>query len=170
MRFIEECEVEEWCSERGVALQPGEYRVAADPRLPHQSRRTYASGGRSGREADVAADAVSALGDWDECVLWVTLVGIWASGEDWPAYYALRGAEGERRSLEKAPGHWFGADERPKLRQFLTAVLENGWNAAVIPGRQGETTDVRLSISHDEWIALQSREPVDFRASAVYER
>ncbi|MGH7648868.1 MAG: hypothetical protein ACREND_12175 [Gemmatimonadaceae bacterium] len=115
----------------------------------------------------MAAAAVSALGDWDECLLWVTLVGVWGSGEDWPAYYALRGAEGERRSFDRAPGHWFGAGERDKLARFLTAVMENAWNATVIPCQDGRLTDIRLCVSHDEWAELQSRAPVDFAVRGV---
>lgn len=167
MRFLEECEVEEWCAERDITLEDGEVRVVRDPRLTHCSRRVYANGKRSGREAEIAGHAVAALGEWDECLLWVTLVGVWASGEDWPAYYALRGAENERRSLDKASGHWFDFGERPKLVRFLTAVMENGWNAATLPCRGGRTTDVRLCVSHDEWIEVQSRLPVDFAAPAV---
>lgn len=167
MRFLEIGEVELWCAERGIALVEGEVRVAPDPRLTYVARTIYAEGQRSGREPMVAAAAVRALGDWDECLLWVTLVGVWPSTEDWPAYYALRGAEGERRSLGVAPGHWFEGRERGKLERFLTAVMENGWNAYALPARSGQATDVRLQLSHDEWAELQARVPVELAPHAV---
>jgi hypothetical protein len=167
VRFLEVGEVEAWCDEHDIVLVEGEVRVASDPRLTHAVRTLYANGQRSGREPAVAAAAVRALGDWDECLLWVTLVGVWPSTEDWPAYYALRGAEGERRSLETAPGHWFDGGERAKLERFLTAVMQNGWNAFALPARAGQPTDVRLCVSHDEWAELQAREPVEFAPPAV---
>jgi hypothetical protein len=52
---------------------------------------------------------------FDECLVWVTAWGIWGSGEDWPAFYAWRGAQNEQRSLEKAPGHRFVPEEIEKL-------------------------------------------------------
>ena len=167
MRFLEISEVEEWCVERRIALAEGETRVAPDPSLSHAARTVYANGSRSGRELAIAATAVRKLGDWDECLLWVTLVGVWPSGEDWPAYYALRGAEGERRSLEKAPGHLFEAGEQGKLERFLTAAMENGWDTYALPARDGQTADVRLRVSHDEWVELQARAPVEFSPPAV---
>jgi len=167
VRFFETGEVELWCAERGVALAEGEARVAPDPRLAHPARMRYAEGQRSGRERAVAAAAVRALGAWDECLLWVTLVGVWPSTEDWPAYYALRGAEGERRSLGISPGHWFAREESAKLEQFLAAVMQNGWDAWVLPARDGTATDRRVRVSHDEWLEVQSSAPVDFGAPAA---
>lgn len=167
MRFLEISEVEVWCDEHRIALEESEVGVAPDPRLPHAVRTLYANGKRSGREPAVAAAAVHALGDWDECLLWITLVGVWPSSEDWPAYYALRAAEGERRSLDIAPGHLFESGERAKLERFATSAMENGWNAFVLPARAGQPTNVRFCISHDEWVELQGREPVEFPPMAV---
>jgi hypothetical protein len=167
MRFLEIVEIEFWCNERGIALADGEARLAPDPRLCHRSRVLYATGGRSGREPEVAEAAIQALGQWDECLLWITLVGVWSSGEDWPAYYALRGTEGERRSLGTAPGHLFAADEQSKLTRFLTAAMENGWDAWALPARGGWPTEVRLRVSHDEWVELQASTPSELAAPAV---
>lgn len=166
MRFFEINEIWAWCAERGIALER-ETRPAADPRLSHVARIIYADGDRSGREPAVAAVCVEALPPWDECLLWVTLVGVWSSTEDWPTYYAMRGVQGERRSLDIAPGHWFGAGEREQLVAFLTRVLENGWDAYVLPSwRRGRTT-ARLRVSHDEWVELQSDTPVELSPPAV---
>ena len=112
----------------------------------------YAEGERSGREPAVAAAAVRALGAWNECLVWVTEWGVWASGEDWPRFYAWRGAHGERRSLEVAPGHLFSAREAAEMEDLLTPVLENAWDATVLPALAGAPTDRRVVTSHDEWI------------------
>src|SRR5687768_15358387 len=98
VRFLELNEIWEWCAEHGVDVADRTV-PAADSRLSHIARTQYATGQRSGREGRVAAACVRALGEWDECLLWVTLTGVWSSSEDWPAYYAMRGARGERRSL-----------------------------------------------------------------------
>lgn len=82
----------------------------------------YAHGRRSGLEAAAARDLVAALGTWDECLVWITLWGVWGSGEDWPEYYAWRGSLGERRSLDVAPGHRFDRDEVALLTQLLELV------------------------------------------------
>jgi hypothetical protein len=165
MRFLEINEIWAWCAERGVALEDGA-RPAPDSALTHRSRMHYADGGRSGRETAVAAACVRALGHWDECLLWVTQVGVWASTEDWPRYYQARGAHGERRSIEAAPGHWFGAEERTVLTEFLTMVLENGWDAHLLPARAGVSTDARAHVSHDEWVELHTASPVNFSVPA----
>jgi hypothetical protein len=99
MRFLEIGEILEWCDALGVAVDDGR-RPSADPSLAHTARRLYASGQRSGRESSVARAAVRALGSWDHCLLWITQVGVWPSTEDWPAYYAMRGQLGEKRSVE----------------------------------------------------------------------
>jgi hypothetical protein len=45
--------------------------------------------------------------------------------------------------------------------------MENGWDATVLPSHGGVDTDRRVVISHDEWIDVRSREPVEFSAATV---
>jgi hypothetical protein len=166
MRFIEIIEIEEWCGERGVTLTD-DRALPDDPSLVHGKRATYARGHRSGREWAVAAACVQALGHWDECLVWVRSWGIWPSSEDWPTYYALRGANGERRSLEKAPGHLFTANEQELLATVLTQIMQNGWDAEVLPVHSKSPVTARVHISHDEWLELRSSLPTDFAPVAV---
>ena len=112
---------------------PGPITLADDPTLACRARVMYAEGTHSGRELTVAAAAVRALGAWDACLAWVTEWSVCPSGEDWPQFYAWRGRHGERRSLEAAPGHQFGAGEARELETLLRLVLENGWDATVLP-------------------------------------
>lgn len=72
------------------------------------------------------------------------------------------GAHGERRSLDVAPGHLLRAEEAADLVELLTQILENGWDATLLPARGGVATDRRVVTSHDEWIEVRSREPVAF--------
>ena len=165
LRFLELNEIEEWCGEHRIEVDATGPRP--DPRLSHLAHVTYASGQRSGREAAVARACLHALGEWEECLLWITLTGVWPSSEDWPAYYAMRGEWGERRALGVAPGHWFRRGENEPLTRFLTAVMENAWDAYVLPVRHNGEIEVRLRISHDEYVELQSRRSVQFEALAV---
>jgi len=173
MEFLEHTLIWDWCRGASVALNGddpdsrGPITLADDPTLTRRARELYADGQRSGREPAVAAAAVRALGMWDECLVWVTAWGVWPSGEDWPRFYAWRGAHGERRSLDATPGHLFRGEELTELEGMLTQVMENGWDATVLSSRDGMATDRRLVISHDEWIEVRSREPVEFTLAAV---
>lgn len=162
MRFIEGIEIEEWCRERGIALSEAA-ALLDDPTLLHRKRAAYARGRRSTMEPAIARECVRALGRWDECLLWVREWGIWGSSENWPAYYALRGARGERRALEKAPGHVFGAGEQEECVRFVAQVVENAWDSEllIVPKIK------RIHISHDEWVELQSTTLTEFAPVAV---
>jgi hypothetical protein len=166
MRFLEINEIWAWCAEFGVALDQ-QVRPAVDHGLSKRARWLYADGQRSGREPGLARSAVQTLGAWDECLLWVTQVGVWPSTEDWPTYYAMRGGFGERRSIDVAPGHLFVPGEAELLIQFLTVTMANGWDAFALTECNGRVSGTRVQISHDEWIELQSNKPVSFDVAAV---
>jgi hypothetical protein len=165
MDFLDHTLIWDWCREHGVGLE-GDRTLAEDPTLSERARVFYAEGQRSGREPAFAAAVVRALGAWDQCLVWLTEWGVWASGEDWPRFYAWRGALGERRSLEAAPGHLFRGEEAPELEELLTQIMENGWDATLLPSHGGAATDRRVVISHDEWVDVRSREPVEFSVAA----
>ena len=166
MRFLEINEIWAWCAEAGIGLLE-QARPASDPRLTHSARWLYADGERSGREPGLARVAISQLAPWHSALLWITQTGVWPSTEDWPAYYAMRGRVGERRSLDVAPGHLFDASQGELLIEFVTATMENGWDAFVLSERGMVSGDTRIRISHDEWIELQSTRPVSFSVAAV---
>ena len=166
MRFLELNEIAEWCVERGIPLE-GWTRPAVDEKLSNSARAQFAAGKRSGRESAFAAAIVRAIGRWDECLLWVTLTGVWASGENWPAYYAMRGQHGEQRSLETATGHWFDHTEQGELIGYLTLVMENGWDAHLLPSVGGQAASTRGEISHDEWVELRSSSPIPLTVPAA---
>jgi hypothetical protein len=156
----------EWCASLGIALDP-QTRPLLPSSFIHKTRWLYAEGGRSGRESGLASLAAQRLGSGNEVLLWIRQTGVWPSTEDWPGYYAMRGGLGERRSLEIAPGHLFGPDEAESLIEFLTATMENGWDAFAIANQNGNLGDVVVQISHDEWFDLHSTKPVSFGFAAV---
>lgn len=108
-----------------------------------------------GQEAEVAAAAVEALGSWDECLLRITEWGVWPSSEDWPRYYAERGAQGERRALNVAPGHLFFAGECHLLTRFLQLTMENAWGSQLQCVNGGRVSR-RLLTSHDEYLEIDA--------------
>jgi hypothetical protein len=146
---MEQIEIDEWRGERGLA------DVNRD--APIVLTRNYGQVVTPpGQEAEVATAVVDALGEWDECLLWIEEWGIWPSSEDWPKYYAERGAHGERRTLDKAPGHLFSRDQRPDLLRFLQLVLENAWEAQVLPVAGDRSNGRRAHVSHDEFVDVFS--------------
>jgi len=156
VEFLESIEICQWANARGVrcdAHADADLRVQL-PELEPGAVIAYAAGRRSGREAAAARDLVRGLGEWDECLAWIRVWGVWPSREDWPAFYAWRGARGEHRSLDEAPGHRFDRHDRPLLIELVTLVMENAWDADVLCCRQGRADRLRATISHDEWYQL----------------
>jgi len=152
MEFLEDNQICAWAEEHGLAR--GDSFEVHLPDLPSLFRREYAAGRRSGRENVTAQDLITSLGSWDECLVWIRLWGVWASGEDWPQVYSWRGALGERRSLEAAPGARFAHGEDLLLAQLLTLIMENAWDADILCSRGGRADKIRGHISHDEWYEL----------------
>jgi hypothetical protein len=155
MDFLERLIVQDWCRDHRFPLDSRGDDLLPDPEHEVLERHIYRQlSDREGWERELAARCVAALGEWDECLLWITLWGIWPSSENWPAYYQTRGAEGELRSLDVAPGHLFQPAERGKLENFVCLVIENAWDACVLPvrGRQGNGRWALLS--HDELVDI----------------
>jgi hypothetical protein len=156
MDFLEQLQIRAWCVDRGFEVsRTGE--LLTDPGEAVLERRMYGQQiDPQGQESQVAAWCVGALGHWDECLLWVTLWGAWPSSENWPAYYRTRGIQGERRSLQIAPGHLFASTEAELLWQFVLLVLENAWDAHILPARAGKRVGKRVFVSHDEWVEVRT--------------
>ena len=155
MKFLESNEIAQWCGQHGFAVDGNGLPLRAAPTRT-VTRRAYASGRRSGLEAEIAVQVTHGLGSWTECLLVPLTWGVWPSGEDWPSFYAARGARGERRSLETAPGHLFVEGEREDLVSFLVMAMQNAWDTVVLPAQGNEPGGVRAWVSHDEWVELQA--------------
>ncbi len=147
-QFLEGNQIEEWCRDNGLVP----WKRAPRDQAPLMSRAYGQAVTPEGQEAEVATAVVEALGEWDECLLWVKQWGIWGCSEDWPKFYAERGTHGERRSLEKAPGHLFSWSERSGLLRFLQLVLENAWDAEVLSVLHRRSNGKRAFASHDEFV------------------
>ena len=155
VEFLQDNQICKWGEERGLVR--GERFDVRLPELPLKHRGSYADGRRSGREGAAAEELIAGLGSWDECLVWIKLWGVWPSGEDWPQFYAWRGALGERRSLQIAPGHRFDRSETSLLAALLTLIMENAWKADILCSVGGRADEVRAMISHDEWFEVLGR-------------
>lgn len=170
MRFLQYPFIWEWCTEHGVPLDEsgdGPPSVLPDPTLVHRTRIVFAPHGPVGYEPAVAEAIFQVLGAWDECLLWITQWGIWPSSEDWPRYYALRGQHGMRLSIEDAPGHLLSPGNSELAADLLLQVLSNGWDAELFPAQGGHVLPVRVHVSHDGWVRLDSASPVSFSVSGL---
>jgi len=58
---------------------------------------------------------------------------VWKSSENWQLYYRLRQSYADFRLLHEAPGHLFLDYEEPDFISFLQLVLQNGWDAHLLP-------------------------------------
>jgi hypothetical protein len=165
MQFFHTNETAEWCREHGMEI--GErWNLVPDPRLTHVSRLTHSPQSAPEDAAGITEACLTVLGPWDECLLWLTDWDIWASDEDWPAFYTARGARGERHSLATKPGHLFKCGETDELRLFLGMVIQNGWDAHLLPVHTG-MGQRRLRCSHDGWVELAATTPVEIARAAV---
>lgn len=163
MRFLDQTWTWDWCREHGFPLDepegPVAPRLAADASLVYRDRAAHSAAADPAKARELAARLSAVLGEWDECLAWVTDWDVWPNGEDWPRYYAWRGHFGERRSLGEAPGHVFSATDTGELTDFLAHVLECGWDVTLLPSRGKHSTGLRAGTSHDEWIELLSAAP-----------
>ncbi len=164
MTILDLSSVWEWCRDNGVPLLEGQTSqaptLAADPRLPHETRHVYEAANPTARAGLIAAQLLECLGGFDQVLLWVMGSDIWENGEDWPAFYAWRGRHGEKRSLAAAPGHLFLEAEREEARWLLEHMVLCGWDAAVLCIAQDAMPRRRAWLSHDGWFAIQSDKPL----------
>ena len=161
MQGLHLLEIEDWCSQHGI-------EHVDDWRVPGNSSLTYSDFLRISdpltREVlslPASTACLEVLGRWDECLLWIRETGI-ADNENWPAFYALRGEDGELNSLDERPGHLFSWEERERLGIYMTGVISNLWDAFIFPVTHGEPETIRMATSHDEFVDLWSSTPRKF--------
>jgi hypothetical protein len=170
MQILEYPFIWEWCREHGAPLDDPDDaapRLRDDPVLVHHSRVVFAPQGPTGHEPAVASAIMDALGGWTECLLWITRWGVWPSAEDWPRYYVLRARQGQRLSIDDAPAHLATSGDVAELSEVLLQVLEQGWDAVLLPARDGCVIPLRVEISHDGWAAVHAAQPVELTVAGL---
>jgi hypothetical protein len=161
-------DIEEWCTEHGVVAVTQDWKIQDNPALTHTDQLRYPLDAENVPVPEpIRVACLEVLGTWEECVLWITETGVFASVEDWPAYYALRGEDDERNALWEKPGHRFTWEERERLGRYLEVVVHNLWDAVILPATRGQPEALRLMTSHHECVDLWSSTPKRFPKPAV---
>jgi hypothetical protein len=96
----------------------------------------------------------SKLEPFDQCLLWVTLWGVWSSSENWHLFYRLRETYGEGRPLWDAPGHLFLKHESADLATFIQLTLLSGWDFYLVTSPDYHAAFV----SHDEFLKFSTND------------
>jgi len=152
MWCLTEKESQSWCEGRALRLDERThpiisnraYSVTVSLAELNWSKLTWLSG-----------FVASYLEPFDECLLWVTLWGVWPSSENWHLYYRVREGYGDRRQLADAPGHLFAKHESADLATFIQLALISGWDFYLITSPPYHTAFV----SHDEFMEFYTDDP-----------
>jgi hypothetical protein len=144
-------ESRDWCEGRGLTLDAAAHPVV-DGRA--HSIITPFSGTNFSKLLWLSDVLAAGLVPFDECLLWVTLWGVWSSSENWHLFYRLRETYGERRRLWHAPGHLFLKHESPDLTTFIQLALIFGWDFYLIPAPGYHAAFV----SHDEYLKFSTND------------
>jgi hypothetical protein len=145
MRCFNKEESRAWCESHGIMIAgSGEPSIASLPARTEQS----IVGLKLCRVVALARLTASIIQPFEECLLWITLWGVWPSSENMLLFDRLRVSYGERRALHECPGHLFLPDEQADLVAFIQIALTSGWNFFLLPSpfRCG------VFVSHDEYI------------------
>ena len=100
----------------------------------------------------LAKRLVTWFGPTRHCLLWITEFGIWDANLH--LYYKIRQSYGDHRAVFEAPGHVFLSHEESDLISFLDLALQFSWGGFLF----GTPNDSYLTISHDEWLILETSE------------
>lgn len=156
-------DIELWCEENGNIPFTDNWKIPDNPALVYAEILRYPLDSENFPLPKTVTNAcLEVMGTWDECLLWVVETGVHTYLEDWPAFYALRGEDGERNALWEKPGHLFLWEDRERLRIYLEAMVSNLWDALILPATHGQPESLRLKTSHDNCVDLWSRTPRKF--------
>jgi hypothetical protein len=143
MWFIAEDESRQWCLERGIKIDGNGFPTVAEEGWLAD---TFSLQDQWPRLTALSQIVASQLAPFDECLLWVTLWGVWSSSENFHLFYRLRSSYGEGRRLNDGPGHLFLKHEVADLATFIQVCLINGWDFHLLPVPAWKAAFV----SHDE--------------------
>jgi len=96
------------------------------------------------------------LGFTRNSLLWITEHSVWQSSENLHLYYKLRQSYNDYLALGEAPGHQFMYFEEVDLATFIDLVIQFRWGGFLFGSAK-----IYMTISHDEWILLESDETLD---------
>ena len=149
MRFLTPDECGRWSADHGFGTTPPRTALPAEP---HEV--VVALSPLWPRTAWFSRYVAWTLGKPAECLLWVTLSGVWPSSENMHLFGRLRSSYGEGRPLEDAPGQVFGGGEGDDLRSFVQLAILNVWDFHLLAAG----SRARVFASHDGFLHLFLRD------------
>lgn len=160
MKILWSNEVSEWYRENNLDNYVDSKGLTYDkPILPnflHSDKLIFNTQGNAPHQDIVVENIISGMPEWSECLVVLTLVGVWPSAEDWPRFYKWRGKNGSRFSVNDAPGHLFYYSDIIELKELLTQIFEFGWEGYVLFKSKESNVDTIVFVSHDGWLEVKS--------------
>lgn len=151
MRFLSEAQIYQWHDRLKITLNERKSRfalledgweVCAGPMCMETNRASV-----------FTTCLCGGLGDWHECLLWISDWGVWPSSQHMPLYTRLRRSFGDEEHLHTAPGHLFKFEEKDDLISFVYLCVVFGWDFSLTTN----TDQARIFGSHDEFVEAMFR-------------
>ncbi len=155
MKFFEIGDISIWCQEQGLRVHESD-----KIEMPVFKKTRSVKVEEAGRPAfleEAAEQCLQLFKGYSEVLVWIVDWDIFPSGEDWPDYYRFREKFGEKRSINRAPGHLFKSDESDLLSQLMIKVMYNGWDAHILCLKDGRIDKVGAFITHNGFLDLYSQ-------------
>jgi hypothetical protein len=101
----------------------------------------------------IAKQLVRALSpEWDTCMFWVSLVGVWRSNENLHLYYRLRQSYGEESHLVDRPALFALKHEVADVESFVHLAVLFGWDGYLVTSEDY----ARVHVHHDGFAVVSS--------------
>jgi hypothetical protein len=126
------------------------------PEFLNSARLEFNTKGNEEHQDIIVENFLGGMTEWDECLVVITLLGVWPSAEDWPRFYNWRSSNGSRFSVSDAPGHLFYSTDILELKLLLTQIFEFGWEGYMLFKSCQSKVDTIVFISHDGWLKVNS--------------
>jgi hypothetical protein len=154
MRFLTENEARTWAAR--FARNDDTRGIPVVPAREHQGKLRYPFENLAGyRYFSLAQNAVRCLDYFDECLLWITQVGVWPSNENLHIYYRLRESYGDRFLVTEKPAVVCLRHESVDLTSLVHLGMLFGWDMFLVTSHDFG----RVFISHDGWMQLSEATP-----------
>lgn len=153
MKIIWSNEVAEWYRENRIQnYVDSKGIICNEPILPsflYSEKLEFNTNGITPNQNIVVDHFLNILPNWIECMVVITLTGVWPNAEDWPRFYGWRGKNGSKLSVYDMPGHLFELKDISELKELLTQVFEFGWEGYMLVKTEELLIDPIIFISHD---------------------
>jgi hypothetical protein len=160
MKILWSNEVWEWYRNNNIQnyidSEGAYYNKPVLPKFTNRDILEFNTQGNTPEQDIIVENFLLGIPEWNECLVVLTLLGVWPSNEDWPRFYNWRGRNGSKFSVYDAPGHLFYNEDIKELKELLTQVFECGWEGYMLLKSKESSVDIIIFISHDGWLEVNS--------------